>query len=96
MNTYQFRQRGAHAIGRPTGDGDKFVVFAGAKVATENAEAFDRNDSLAKRIRQFLLDERIIRDGVLTVDYTFPSKSCAACVIGGSYFAGPQVWEQYP
>lgn len=80
----------ASAKGRYTGEGKKFLVYAGAAVA-EPMECFAKDG--ASKTRSQLERDGVIAEGRLTRDWVFNSPSQAAAVIKGAP-GTPSSWRQ--
>lgn len=80
--------RGGNATGYPL-DSDNFIVYAGSKISKDITERFPQTYA---SIRDSLINNGIIVNGIFTKDYTFTSSSAAACVVLGRSANGRKEW----
>ena len=80
--------RGGNATGNPL-DGDKFVVLTGSRISNDVTDGFQQT---YLDLRNSLIADGTIADGVFTKDYTFGSSSAAACVVLGRSANGRKEW----
>lgn len=80
--------RGGSASGYPL-DSENFIVYAGSKVSTDVTDGFPQTYA---NLRNSLVADGIIVDGVFSRDYTFTSSSAAACVVLGRSANGRKEW----
>ena len=80
--------RGGNANGNPL-EGDRFVVFTGSRISSDVTDSFQQN---YMELRNSLIADGTIVDGVFTKDYTFGSSSAAACVVLGRSANGRKEW----
>lgn len=106
-HTYKLEVRGATAIGRPSGSGDQFTVFAGAIADAHCTMEFETCNRFNKELRDQMialgylnLEQTPDLLGTpryrLATDFTFSSPSCAASVLAGRQIDGIAEWRQYP
>ncbi|SFG07289.1 protein of unknown function [Lachnospiraceae bacterium C7] len=80
--------RGGSASGYPL-DEDNFVVLAGSKISKDVTEGFPQGYS---DLRDSLISDETISNGVFKKDYTFTSSSAAAAVVLGRSANGRKEW----
>ena len=86
--TYMLSGRGGNATGYPLGS-DNFVVYAGSKISKDVTEGYPQNYA---SLRNSLIADEIIVNGIFSQDYTFTSSSAAACVVLGRSANGRKEW----
>lgn len=69
-----------------------FIVYKGSKISDHTTKTFELNGY--KVLRNRLIDEGIISNGVFASDYVFSSISAAACVVGGRMSSGLKDWKE--
>ena len=87
-STFRLALRGCMAEAVREGNGD-FTVLKGSTIAEDSTESLQQTYS---ELRQKLIDNRIVVDGVFTRSYTFSSPSAAACVVSGRSANGKTEW----
>ena len=80
--------RGGNASGYPLDD-DNFVVVAGSKISKDVTEGFQHG---YLELRESLMEDGIISNGVFVKDYIFSSSSTAAAVVLGRAANGRKEW----
>ena len=87
-STFRLALRGcmAEAVREDNGD---FTVLKGSTIAEDTTESLQQTYS---ELRQKLIDNGIVVDGVFTQSYTFSSPSAAACVVSGRSANGKTEW----
>ena len=85
---YLLSGRGGNASGNPS-DNDSFIVHAGSKVSLDMTDSFPSNYA---DLRNSLIVQGIIVDGVFVQNYKFTSSSAAACVVLGRSANGRKEW----
>lgn len=83
-------KRGANAEGYKTEDG--FVVLANSKLSDEIVPKFEENYPNAYVLRNSLINDGKVINGILQEDYLFTSISLAASVILGRNAQGQKEW----
>lgn len=83
-------KRGANAEGYKTEDG--FVVLANSKLSDETVAKFEENYPNAYGLRNSLVADGKVVDGILKEDYLFSSISLAASVVLGRNAQGQKEW----
>lgn len=83
-------KRGANAKGYSTATG--FIVTADSKLSDNIVDNFNANYPNAYKLRQKLLEDKIVIDCVFQDDYEFDSISLAASIILGRNASGPKEW----
>ena len=83
-------KRGANAEGYKTEDG--FVVLANSKLSDEIVAKFEENYPNAYGLRNSLVADGKVVDGILKEDYLFSSISLAASVVLGRNAQGQKEW----
>ena len=83
-------KRGANAEGYKTEDG--FVVLANSKLSEEIVPKFEENYPNAYVLRNSLINDGKVINGILQEDYLFTSISLAASVILGRNAQGQKEW----
>lgn len=73
--------------------GGGFTVCLGSKISDKTAPSMERHVKHYYRLRNKLILNEIIKDGVFQNDYEFRSPSAAAAVILGSSSNGKIVWK---
>ena len=79
--------RGGNALGYPLDD--NFVVVAGSKISKDVTEGFQHG---YLELRESLMEDGIISNGVFVKDYIFSSSSTAAAVVLGRAANGRKEW----
>ena len=87
-DNYMLSARGGNATGYPL-DSDSFIVYAGSKIAKDVTESYPQNYA---SLRDSLIANGTIVNGVFVHDYTFTSSSAAACVVLGRSANGRKEW----
>ena len=87
-DNYMLSGRGGTAIGYPM-DGDNFVVCSGSRISKDVTDGFQQNYVF---LRDSLIANGIVIDGVFTQNYTFTSSSAAASVVLGRSANGRKEW----
>jgi len=87
-DNYMLSGRGGNALGYPLND-DNFVVIAGSKVSTDVTDSFQQG---YQEIRNSLMENGTVVNGVFVKDYTFNSSSAAASVVLGRSANGRKEW----
>ena len=90
-NLMRMTSRGSDAYGHRTGV-KEFLVRVGSKISADITDSFKDNPYCA--VRQELLKDGTIVDGVFTKDHTFRSISEAASVIAGAVMNGQTRWKE--
>ena len=85
---YMLSGRGGNATGIPLED-DNFIVYSGSKISAEVTEGFPQSYA---NLRNALITNGVIVNGVFVKDYTFTSSSAAACVVLGRAANGRKEW----
>lgn len=85
---YMLFGRGGNATGNPL-DSDNFIVYAGSKVSKDVTDGFPSNYA---NLRDALIADGTIVNGVFVKEYTFTSSSAAASVVLGRYANGRKEW----
>ncbi len=80
--------RGGSATGYPL-DSDNFIVYAGSKISKDVTDGYPQNYA---NLRDSLIADGVIVDGIFAHDYTFTSSSAAACIILGRSANGRKEW----
>lgn len=80
--------RGGNASGYPQDD-DNFVVLSGSKIAKDVTEGFSRGYF---ELREKLINDGVIVNGIFVKNYTFSSSSAAAAVVLGRSANGRKEW----
>lgn len=80
--------RGGNATGYPL-DSDNFIVYTGSKISKDITDGFPQNYA---NLRDSLIADGTIVDGVFVKDVTFTSSSAAACVVLGRSANGRKEW----
>lgn len=80
--------RGGNASGYPLDD--NFVVVAGSKISKDVTEGFQHG---YLELRESLMEDGIISNGVFVKDYMFLSSSTAAAVVLGRAANGRKEWK---
>ena len=80
--------RGGNATGYPL-DSDNFIVYRGSKISKDITDGFPQNYA---NLRDSLIADGTIVDGVFVKDFTFTSSSAAACVVLGRSANGRKEW----
>lgn len=83
-------KRGAEAVGYPSEGG--FVVKVNSKLSNDIVDNFEANYPNAFRLRQRIMEDKIVVDGVFQDDYEFDSISLAASIILGRNARGQKEW----
>ncbi|MBP3730639.1 MAG: DUF4357 domain-containing protein [Mailhella sp.] len=86
--TYLLSGRGGNASGYPLGS-DNFIVNAGSKISQDVTDGYPQNYA---NLRDSLIADGTIVDGVFVKDHTFTSSSAAACVVLGRAANGRKEW----
>ena len=81
--------RGGNALGYPLDD--NFVVVAGSKISKDVTEEFQYG---YLELRESLMKDGIISNGVFVKDYLFTSSSAAASVVLGREADGRKEWTK--
>lgn len=71
----------------------RILVKSGAKISSENRLPSQKGQASSASLRQKLIDEGVVVDGVFASDYTFASTSSAASVILGQSASGMTAWK---
>ena len=82
--------RGGNASGYPLDD-DNFVVVAGSKISKDVTEGFQQG---YLELRESLMKDGTISNGVFVKDYLFSSSSAAAAVVLGREANGRKEWTK--
>ena len=85
---YMLSGRGGNATGYPL-DSDNFIVYKGSKISKDTTDGFPQNYAA---LRDALISDGTIVDGVFLKDFTFTSSSAAACVVLGRSANGRKEW----
>jgi len=85
---YMLSGRGGNATGYPL-DSDNFTVYAGSKISKDVTDGYPSNYA---NLRDSLIADGIIVDGVFANNYTFTSSSAAASVVLGRSANGRKEW----
>ena len=85
---YMLSGRGGNATGYPL-DSDNFTVYAGSRISKDVTDGYPLNYAI---LRDSLIADGIIVDGVFTNDHTFTSSSSAASVVLGRSANGRKEW----
>lgn len=80
--------RGGNAFGYPLDD-DNFIVLSGSRISRDVTEGFQQG---YLDLRNSLIADRTIVDGVFIKDHTFTSSSAAASVVLGRAANGRKEW----
>ncbi len=80
--------RGGSASGYPL-EGDKFVVLSGSRISKDVTDGFQHG---YYDLRESLIRDGIIENGIFIKDYTFTSSSAAAAVVLGRAANGRKEW----
>lgn len=87
-DTLYLKVNDIHAEGAETAEG--FTVFAGSLLTLNPSDSLPDN---AKRKREILFQDGIVKDNVFLGNHVFNSSSEAAAVILGYAVSGPQTWH---
>lgn len=74
-------------------DGNRFLVRVGSKISKTITPSFPGKASSYFNLRNELIQQGVIRDGVLIQDYTFAAPSSAAAVVRGASSNGWDEWK---
>lgn len=85
---FYMKTRDSDAVGRE-GDGRHFLVLKGSQICLHEAHSLADNH---RELRQQLMDDNVIKNGVFEQDYTFSTISAAACVVSGRSANGWIEW----
>lgn len=85
---YLLSGRGGSAAGYPL-DSDNFIVYAGSKISKDVTDSYPQNYA---NLRDSLIADGTIVDGVFVKDHEFTSSSAAACVVLGRSANGRKEW----
>lgn len=88
--TYKLAGRGGNASGYPLKE-DEFVVLKGSRISPDVTDGFQ---SGYLSLRNQLISDGVIVDGMFQEDYTFTSISAAAAVILGRSSNGRKEWTK--
>ena len=80
--------RGGNATGSPS-DNDSFIVYKGSKISKDVTDGFQPNYA---NLRDSLIADGTIVNGVFVEDHTFTSSSAAASVVLGRSANGRKEW----
>ena len=86
--SYLLSGRGGNAKGYPL-DSERFVVYAGSKISKDVTDGYPQNYAV---LRDSLIADGTIVDGMFTRDHTFTSPSAAASVVLGRSANGRKEW----
>ena len=86
--SYLLSGRGGNATGCPL-DSDNFIVYAGSKISQDVTDGYPQNYA---ELRDSLIADGTIVDGVFVHDHTFTSSTAAACVVLGRSANGRKEW----
>ena len=85
---YMLSGRGGNATGSPS-DNDSFIVYKGSKISKDVTDGFQPNYA---NLRDSLIADGTIVNGVFVEDHTFTSSSAAASVVLGRSANGRKEW----
>ena len=85
---YLLSGRGGNATGYPL-DNDNFIIYAGSKISQDVTDGFPQNYA---DLRNALVSDGTIVDGIFVKNHTFTSSSAAACVVLGRSANGRKEW----
>ncbi len=85
---YLLSGRGGNASGYPLGI-DNFVVYAGSRISKDITDGYPQNYT---NLRDALIAEGVVINGLFVRDYTFTSSSAAASVVLGRSANGRREW----
>ena len=86
--SFMLSGRGGNASGYPLDD-DNFVVLAGSKLSKDITDGFQQSYI---DLRNKLISDGIIVNGIFAKDYTFGSSSATASVVLGRSANGRKEW----
>lgn len=89
-STYKLAGRGGNASGYPLKE-DEFVVLKGSRISLDVTDGFQAG---YLNLRNQLISDGVIVDGIFQSDYTFTSISAAAAVILGRSSNGRKEWTK--
>ncbi len=89
-STYKLAGRGGNASGYPLKE-DEFVVLKGSRISPDVTDGFQTG---YLNLRNQLISDGVIEDGIFQTDYTFTSISAAAAVILGRSSNGRKEWTK--
>lgn len=89
---YQCVSGGSNAKGHPTTNGG-FLVWKGSVISSKVAPSFECASKTYYALRNRLIKEGIIKDGVFQEDYEFSSPTAAGAVTVGWSISGRAAWK---
>ena len=89
-STYKLAGRGGNASGYPLKE-DEFVVLKGSRISPDVTDGFQTG---YLNLRNQLISDGVIEDGIFQTNYTFTSISAAAAVILGRSSNGRKEWTK--
>lgn len=89
---YQCTNGGSSATGCPTASGG-FLVQKGSVISTGVAPSFECASKTYYALRNRLISEGVIKDGVFQIDYEFTSPTAAGAVTVGWTISGNDAWK---
>ena len=89
---YQCISGGSNAKGHPTPQGG-FLVWKGSVISSKVAPSFECASKTYYALRNRLIEEGIIKDGIFQVNYEFTSPTAAGAVTVGWTISGNAAWK---
>ena len=90
---YRCTYGGSNATGFPSPGG--FTVLKGSIISAKVAPSFECASRFYYKLREQLITDGIIKDGVFQQNYEFKSTTAAASVAVGWTISGTSAWKTY-
>ena len=90
---YRCTYGGSDATGFPSPGG--FTVMKGSTISSKVAPSFECASKFYYNLREQLINDGIIKDGIFQQNYEFKSATAAASVAVGWTISGTSAWKTY-